>query len=178
MSILKPLKAADVVDEIANDSPSVTKARDVNVFASLGSELNDAQENDQLREDEITETVPEASDIAQAAPVLDDDELGQWIELSFFIYVSQALNYNRKERLDVFRKWIPCWNASTDIGKKQRRGSCQSLWRQRCQHSRFMQLTGYLNDMPSLQQMPLSLSTSGCLSSNASPSFASPKCRS
>lgn len=50
--------------------------------------MDQAQEQDQdaqvpLAEDVLDDTVP-----SPAHPVLDDDDLGQWIELSLFIYVS------------------------------------------------------------------------------------------
>jgi hypothetical protein len=111
MRILKPLKAIGMVDGTTYNSPSATKAREVNVFAILGSEPHDSQDDDQSQQVRKTEIVFEASEIAQAAPVLDDDELGQWIELSIFIYVSQALNYDFEGRVDCFRKWIHYWNA-------------------------------------------------------------------
>ena len=157
INILKPLKAVGMVDGTTNESPSATNARGVNVFASLESEPDEASGRDQFAQDESEQNVVEASEIAQAAPVLDDDELGQWVELSFFIYVSQALYYDPKAKFDGFRKRIPCWNASTDIGKKQRRDLCLSYSQQRSQLSRYMQLIGYLKDELNLQQMPPNL---------------------
>ena len=100
--ILAPLKAVGRVRGTTNESPSATNTRRVNVFASLGPEVDKALENDQVQQIKPGERVSEDSDIAEAAPVLDDDELGQWIELSIFIYVSQASNYYFTATVDAF----------------------------------------------------------------------------
>lgn len=87
--ILSPLKAKANANSAVNESPTPSLSRRANVFDNLGSDLEQTSESDQIDQTVKMSEVSAKSDGSPAASVLDDDEFGQWIELSLFIYVSR-----------------------------------------------------------------------------------------
>ena len=133
-NILHILRSKQIGDQSNEDDHGILRkapsnARGHNRFASLI-----LKEDVDEQRTEVKDKAPETTLMQQRSInnefALEDDDLGEWIELSFVLYVSHVSPNKTDARYSniLQRLSTQFWTSATSIGRRRRRELCPCAW--------------------------------------------------